>query len=356
MRIRYLPRTYSRRCAGRLSVVLLTCLFISGTACCNAAEMLRELGVLELPPMAVNTRNELDPALSSLVVQERPSQTRSNSLRLTYWDVEIRELTEDKPPVAVVLQRKGHDWYCLALAKQGSKRCLWRRDPNQAHFSSLRSCIEGEEMAYLTGDWDGVLFKAPGSSETVPHPEVSRRVLSGVLMLERREALGPDIGSRTFSLPLYKEPGESSAILRWVSSESPQDSVQQINTGVAYFTDTTPLAVIEERDGWFKVAEHSEDPDKLKRYGWLRPSARQGRFRHFTDAKERQKALEAVYGRLETSVAVRETKVIKGALWARVDIRRGVCSPMEPSVIGSAWVPVNPAGRRTAIWFHSRGC
>lgn len=59
----------------------------------------------------------------------------------------------------------------------------------------------------------------------------------------------------------------------------------------------------------------------------------------------------------EISADVRETTVVDGRLWARLDVfRESPCQADMPAVAESGWVPVVASPDRGAVWFYSRGC
>jgi hypothetical protein len=130
------------------------------------------------------------------------------------------------------------------------------------------------------------------------------------------------------------------------------------------------LAVFERRGGWFRIAID----DDARSFGWVQGA--EDSFHSLADLLATGARLTYLTARWDRRLYVtpggtasvlppsdqnvpyegRESRLIDGRLWLRIDVLDQVCGDRQPRVLRSGWVPAQAANGEAWAWFHSRGC
>jgi hypothetical protein len=130
------------------------------------------------------------------------------------------------------------------------------------------------------------------------------------------------------------------------------------------------IAVFERRGGWFRIALD----DDARSFGWVTGAPETfhsvadllgsgTRLTYLTGHWDRRlyatpAGTASVVPQSERDIPyqARESRVIDGRLWLRIDVLDQVCGDRDPRVVRSGWVPAQGPNGESWAWFHSRGC
>ena len=280
---------------------------------------------------------------------------------------------------AIVHRREG-SW---SLVKTKAGVAGWMAASDAGDFHSLAELLD-KHLAYLTHDWDGSLFAAPGTPERVAIPDDPDRRLAGYLepgvpdvrvvlrpgqeseelTSSYREAYratgmgsgpGPD-GTRILTVepgvivPLFERP-DSVTVTAHVQTNRADQVLQT--------THQTPqqVLVFESRPGWFQVARAQGGEWRAAPRLWLQASP-VWRFRPVSDPKQMKELARRAWGDESRNVRVTGMRTIDGALWAEVEVVNDHdCGSIEKVVVRArGWVPAHAPSGNLNVWYYARGC
>lgn len=169
-----------------------------------------------------------------------------------------------------------------------------------------------------------------------------------------REILGLyELGNRP--MPVYAKPEKGSKLLRNISN---------LNPWVARLEGSCPCGILisERRGPWLRLSDIRGDRNELLAdEGWLFADMNT-KITPITSSKQ-EEAQSLVYKSLldEVPVKLRDTKVVDGKLWAKVELDlEGRCgkNPEELGMIPEKifWIRVFSEEATPQVWYSPRGC
>ncbi len=277
---------------------------------------------------------------------------------------------------AMVHGRDG-DW---SLVKTSGGIAGWMAAADAGEFHSLDMLLR-DRLTYLTDAWDGVLTRAPASTERVNVPADPERRLAGYLEpnlqtlrivlqpgddeeeIRQRyrptgmgSSRGPD-GTRVLSLetgimlPAFEQPSTLTPIVTHFETNRADAAFQN--------THQSPpqVVVFDSRPGWFQVGLANADNWRGAKRAWLQASP-VWRFRAVASEAESSRLATRAFGPESRDVRVLGLRTVSDALWAEVEIvNQSECASIEPpKVRARGWIPVHAPSGALNVWYYARGC
>jgi hypothetical protein len=281
---------------------------------------------------------------------------------------------------AMVYARQG-TW---SLVKTADGVAGWMAAEDAGTFHGLQALLE-DHMAYLTAEWDGTLFAAPGMTDRAPIADDPDRRLAGYVepnVPDVRVVLQPGQDSeevRSVYREAYRATGlgsgpgpdgtrilrvEPGVIVPLFENPNAVTVIAHVQTNrageVLQTTHQTPpqVLVFETRAGWYQVArENNYGEWRTAPRLWLQASP-MWRFRPLSDGPQMKALAQRAWGPESRDVRVTAMRTIDGALWAEVELlyEHDCASIDKPVARARGWLPAHAPSGNLNVWYYPRGC